>query len=140
MSFFSKLSRANPAAFFKKQIARPVQGIFRKGGAAQQFSDLAGNAGNFLGQAGRVTRRFANNDVAQGAGNLILGADTTKKLTDAALAGSAGLRGAGGLLQTTSELANPSNFRGSAAQIGANAGNVLEKAKKLQSQSQQFFA
>lgn len=135
MSFFKKAFGAG--SIFKKQAMPNVQGFFKKGGAGRQFSKMAGEAAGLAGMAGRELRRGANNPVLEQIGNMTVGADRTRQLRAGALAGSAALGGASGVLQGASDLTNRKNLRGNAGQVAAN---VLERSKNLKQDTQSLFA
>ena len=136
MSFFTKLGRTG-GSLFKKQVMPDVQSIFKKGGVGRKFSKMAGQAADVTGVVGRELRRGAKNPVLEGIGNMTIGADKTRQLQGAALAGSGALRGASGVLRQASDLTNIKNLRGDANQVGAN---VLERSKKLKQDTQALFA
>jgi len=135
MSFFKKIGSAG-GSMFKKQVMPDVQSIFKKGGAGRQFSKMAGQAAGLAGVAGRELRRGANNPVLEQVGNMTVGADRTRQLRGAALAGSGALRGASGVLQQASDLTNRKNLRGNAGQV---ARNVLERSKNIKQDTQALF-
>ena len=65
------------------------------------------------------------------------GAGSIFKKRAGALAGSAALGGASGVLQGASDLTNRKNLRGNAGQVAAN---VLERSKNLKQDTQALFA
>ena len=136
MSFFKKLGSTG-SSFFKKQVMPDVQSIFKKGGAGRKFSKFTGELADATGVAGRELRRGATNPVLEGIGKFTLGADKTRQLQGAALAGSAGLKGASGVLRGASELTNIKNLRGNPNQV---ASNVLERSKNLKQDTEALFA
>ena len=136
MSFFKKLGGVGNS-LFKKQVMPNVQSIFKKGGAGRKFSNFTGELANLTGVAGRELRRGATNPVLEGIGNFTIGADKTKALQGAALAGSGALRGASGVLRQASDLTNIKNLRGNPNQV---ASNVLERSKNLKQDTQALFA
>ena len=134
MSFFKKAGR-DVGSIFKK-AGNVGQGFFKKGGAGRQFSKMAGEASGVTGMVGRELRRGANNAVLEQVGNMTIGADKTRQLRGAALTGSAGLKGASGILQGASDLTNRKNLRGNAGEV---ALNVLERSKNLKKDTQSLF-
>lgn len=136
MNFFRKAAQTG-SNFFRKQVAPVGQSIFRKGGYGDQFSNLAGRAADITGVVGRETRRFSTNPVARGAGEFVLGKDRTDQILGAALQGSKALKGASNLLGQVSGITDRRNLRGNAEQV---AGNVLERSKKLKSDTGAYFA
>ena len=136
MNFFRKAAKTGQN-FFKKSVMPVGQSIFRKGGLGDQFSSLAGQAGNALGVAGRETRRFSTNPVTKQAGEFVLGKDKTDQILGATMAGSRALKGASNLLNQASGLTDRRNLRGNAEQV---VGNVLERSKKLKADTGTYFA
>ena len=135
MSFFTKLGKTG-GSLFKKQVMPDVQSIFKKGGVGRKFSKMAGQAADITGVVGRELRRGAKNQVLEGIGNMTIGADKTRQLQGAALAGSGTLRGLSGVLQQASDLTNRKNLRGNAQQV---ASNVLERSKNIKQDAQALF-
>ena len=124
-------------SFFKKQVMPDVQSIFKKGGAGRKFSKFTGELADVTGVAGRELRRGATNPVLQQVGNFTIGADKTRQLQCAALAGSGALRGASGVLRGASDITNIKNLRVNPNQV---ASNVLERSKNLKRDTEALFA
>ena len=137
MNIFRK-TVANPVqGFFRKQVVPLGQNIFRKGGYMDAASRGLGRAAYTKGMVGRELRRGANNQVLQGLGEFTLGSDRTNAVRQQALRGSAALKGASNLMQQGSDALNRTNYRGNAQQVAAN---TLERAKRLKGDTQSYFA